>query len=191
MTNDEKKSAAIIRAALDASTIDDAVRVSQLIEADIGAAYQRPVGDKFNNYGLMASSGSYEYKALEPVTNQQDSVLERFAAASSGISPRSPTDRRARPPPTSSASMKYQELADITQRLVPRVRQPTRSSKRLTIVYRDEGCGMTPAQIPGTIFGLGSRHKTESHWHQGAFGIGGASTYRNAEAVVLVSRQSP
>jgi hypothetical protein len=191
MTNDEKKSAAIIRAALDASTMDDAVRVSQLIEADIGAAYQRPVGDKSNNYGLMASSGSYEYKALEPVTNQQDSLLERFAAAKYGdlskVPYRSPGEAAA----DLFADMKYQELADKLSVSFRESDSPTRSSKRLTIVYRDEGCGMTPAQIPGTIFGLGSRHKTESHWHQGAFGIGGASTYRNAEAVVLVTRRAP
>src|SRR4051812_37310605 len=74
----------IIAAALKASTYDEALAVAALIEAHIGARYQRPVGDRFNNYGLMASSGSYEYKALEPVTNEQDGVLERLAAAKWG-----------------------------------------------------------------------------------------------------------
>ena len=191
MTNDEKKSAAIIKAALDASTYDDAVRVSQLIEADIGALYQRPVGDKFNNYGLMASSGSYEYKALEPVTNQQDSVLERFAAAKFGDLSKVPYGSPGEAAADLLGGFKYQDLADKISVSFRESDSPTRSSKRLTIVYRDEGCGMTPRQIPQTIFGLGSSHKTESQWHQGAFGIGGTSTYRNAQAVVLVTRRAP
>ena len=48
----------IIDAALKATTLDAAVRVAKLIEGDIGARHQRPIGDRFNNYGLMASSGS-------------------------------------------------------------------------------------------------------------------------------------
>jgi len=62
----------IISQALAAKTLDDAREVSGLIEQAVGARYVRPVGDRFNNYGLMAASGSYEYKALEPVTNEQD-----------------------------------------------------------------------------------------------------------------------
>jgi len=50
---------------------------------------------------------------------------------------------------------------------------------------------MEPCAIPNTVFALGSSHKTASAWHQGAFGIGGASTYRNARAVVLVTRRAP
>ena len=68
---------------------------------------------------------------------------------------------------------------------------PTPSSKLLTIVSCDQGCGMEPSQVPGTIFALGSSHKTASPWHQGAYGIGGASTYRDARAIVLVTRRAP
>ena len=44
---------------------------------------------------------------------------------------------------------------------------------------------------PQSIFALGSEHKTKTIWQQGAFGIGGATTFRNADAVVLVSRRAP
>ena len=36
-----------------------------------------------------------------------------------------------------------------------------------------------------------ARTRTKTFWQQGAFGIGGATTFRNAEAVVLVSRRAP
>ena len=36
-----------------------------------------------------------------------------------------------------------------------------------------------------------ARTRTKTFWQQGAFGIGGATTFRNAEAIVLVSRRAP
>jgi hypothetical protein len=186
------KKAEIVRAALEAVTFEDAMRVNAMIRADVGTEFQRPVGDRFNNYGLMAASGSYEYKVLEPVTNQQDSVLERLAAARFGLdlskvpylSPEEATRELL-------GGLEYREQGDQATVSFRESDKPTRSSKRLTVVYRDRGCGMTPRQIPKTIFALGSSHKTESRWQQGAFGLGGASTYRNAQAVVLVTRRAP
>lgn len=180
----------IIETALAASTTNEALALAKLIETHIGARYQRPVGDRFNNYGLMASSGSYEYKALEPVTNQQDALLERYAAAKWGDLanvPYATPDEAAR---DLLGSLNYQQQADMVTVAFRESDPPTRSNKRLTVVYRDLGCGMEPAAIPRTIFALGSSHKTASSWHQGAYGIGGASTYRNASAVVLVSRRA-
>jgi hypothetical protein len=45
--------------------------------------------------------------------------------------------------------------------------------------------------VAKTIFAIGSSHKSKTAWQQGAFGSGGLSIYRNAEAVVLVTRRSP
>ena len=67
---------------------------------------------------------------------------------------------------------------------------PARTTKRITIAYRDHGCGITPSEVASTIFAIGSSHKSKSAWQQGAFGLGGASTYRNAEAIVLVTRRA-
>jgi hypothetical protein len=185
-------SKAIIEAAISAATYEDAIQIESLIKADIGAEFQRPVGDKYNNIGLMASSGSYEYKALEPCTNQQDSILERLAAAKFG--PGLSEVPYASPEKTAAdllGHLDYQTQGDMAAVIFRESDSPTRQSKRLTIVYRDQGCGMTPQQIPQTIFALGSSHKTEKGWLQGAYGLGGASTYRNAKAVVLVSRRAP
>lgn len=181
---------AIIESALNATTFDDAVAVTKLIERQIGAQYQRPIGDRYNNYGLMASSGSYEFKALEPVTNEQDAVLERLAVAKWGDLAAVPYRTPAEAARDLLGNKNYQQQADMVTVAFRESDPPTRSTKRLTIVYRDQGCGMEAHTVPETIFALGSSHKKASQWHQGAYGIGGASTYRNAHAVVLVTRRA-
>lgn len=191
MTDKERNAAAIVEAALAAGSFEDAVRVEQLIEADIGNRFQRPIGDRFNNYGILASSGSYEYKALEPVTNQQDAVLERLAAAKFGDLSNVPYETPAEAAADLLGRLDYKEQADKISVSFRESDPPTRSNKRLTIVYRDLGCGIEAGEIPNSIFHLGTSHKTESKWQQGAFGMGGASTYRNAKAIVLVTRRAP
>ena len=58
--------------------------------------------------------------------------------------------------------MNYQQQADMVTVAFRESDHPTRSTKRMTIVYRDQGCGMEPAAIPGTIFALGSSHKIDT-----------------------------
>src|SRR5215216_851298 len=109
MTNAQQ----IINVALAATTYEDAVAVAKLIETDIGAAYQRPVGDRVNNYGIMTSSGgSYEYKALEPVTNMQDGVLERLAAAKFGDLANVPYETPEQAAHELLGALNYQQQAD-------------------------------------------------------------------------------
>src|SRR5262245_27907419 len=74
----------LIRAALQARTGDDAEAVQRLIEQQIGARHERPLGERWNNIGLISSAGSYDHKALEPVTNMQDAYIERLAAEKYG-----------------------------------------------------------------------------------------------------------
>lgn len=164
----------IISRALTATTYDAAVAVAKMIEADIGTAYQRPVGDRVNNYGIMTSSGgSYEYKALEPITNMQDSVLERFAAAKFGDLASVPYKTPTEAAHDLLGSLNYQQQANRTTVSFEESDPPARSSKRLTIVYRDAGCGMEPADVSRTIFAVGSSHKSRTPWQQGALDSAG------------------
>ncbi len=59
---------------------------------------------------------------------------------------------------------------------------PTNKSKRITAVFRDQGCGMTPQTVPETIFGVGRWYKDDLDWLQGAFGMGAKATFGNAQA---------
>jgi hypothetical protein len=68
---------------------------------------------------------------------------------------------------------------------------PTNKTKRIAATFRDHGCGIAPDYLSRSLFHLGSMHKQKDPWQQGAFGLGGASTFRNARAVIVVSRVHP
>jgi len=181
----------IIEAALSARTLSDAEHVDELLESAIGQRFERPVGDKVNNFGLMTTSGSYDYKLIENVTNMQDALLERAAIERYGSLAVVPYRT-----PHEAADDLFHGLteAELGRRATVEfyeAGQPARKSKRLTAVFRDLGCGIEPGYVARSIFALGSAHKSKTMWQQGAFGIGGATTFRNADAVVLVSRRAP
>ena len=80
-TNNKK----LIELALAARTADQSTQVQTLIEAAIGARHERPVGNTWNNQGILTGSGaSYDHKALEVVTNMQDAILELMAVLKYG-----------------------------------------------------------------------------------------------------------
>lgn len=182
--------AILIAAALDAATVADAAVVQDLISRSFGGQYKRPVGDKVNNHGLMGSSGSYDLKLIELVTNMQDAVIERLALARWRAADLVPFTS---PHEAAQALMPHADsLGEYPVTVVFRESdRPTSSTKRLTAVFRDFGCGLRPEQLPATVFQLGGSYKEDRLYLQGAFGIGGAMTYRNAGAVIVVSRRAP
>ncbi|WP_354642922.1 hypothetical protein [Kitasatospora camelliae] len=181
----------IVHAALNAVTLADAEVVQALIAQSFGAENRRPVGDKWNNFGLMGSSGSYDLKLIELVTNMQDSVIERFALQRHGSRAQVPFRT---PFEATNELLRSLDSAGQSRLAVTTFEEsdpPASKTKRLTAVFRDKGCGMTAASVPNTIFALGGSNKEDALYLQGAFGLGGAMTYRNAKAVVVVSRRDP
>jgi hypothetical protein len=185
----------IVRAALAAQTADQARQVQGLIEEQIGARHIRPVGDKWNNHGLMGAAGSFDLKLIEAVTNMQDAITERFALRKWGSRDKVPYDS-----PHAAAADLLSEIPDLAKQATVVFKESTESAekndraritKNLTAVFADKGCGLTPEEVPGTIFGLGGNNKEDALYLQGAFGMGGTLTYRNAECVVLVTRRDP
>ena len=134
----------IIEAALSARTLSDAEHVDELLESAIGQRFERPVGDKVNNFGLMTTSGSYDYKLIENVTNMQDALLERAAIERYGSLAVVPYRT-----PHEAANDLFHGLteAELGRRATVEfyeAGQPARKSKRLTAVFRDLGCGIEP-----------------------------------------------
>jgi hypothetical protein len=181
----------IIEAALAARTYDEAQAVQKLIVTDIGAEYQRPVTDTWNNLGAMSSTGSFDHKLIENVTNMQDAVVERVAKAHfpdlAAVSYATPHEAAT----ALLGQMGYEEIAEKVCIDFYESDPPARETRRITSVFRDLGCGIEPGYASKSIFALGSPHKSQRHWQQGAFGYGAKSTFRNARAVVLVSRRAP
>lgn len=182
--------AAIIRSALSARSIVDARAVQDLIEKAIGARHERPLGNTWNNQGILTGSGaSYDHKVLEVVTNMQDAILERRALeryrTAESVPFRTPHDAAEALLPAST-----RERASLASITIDRATD-SRQKKQVTVVARDFGCGITPSDVPLGIFRVGSKHKDGCDWLQGTFGLGGATTYRGAQAVVLVTRRAP
>lgn len=186
----------IVSDALSARTPEHASEVQKRIAELIGDEQIRPVGDKWNNHGLMGASGSYDLKLIEPATNMQDAVLERLAMAKWGSRDAIPYQN----PHEAAADLLTEAAPEQAARAVVTFRESTegdsvtkraKHTKVLTAVFDDEGCGIAPAEIPSTIFGIGGSNKDAALYLQGAFGMGGAMTYRNAKAVVLVTRRDP
>ena len=170
-------------------SLADAVAVEQAIIEVVGGEYRRPLGDVWNNFGLVSQAGDFDHKVIEAVTNAQDSILEREAMKRF----------KGAPIPYTSPREAAKELLDLDQKATrERIHVDFRSAgaeedkqRKITIGVSDDGCGMTPSQMTSTILQLGSRHKSNSFYQQGAFGLGVKSTFRNAAAGVIISRRAP
>ena len=181
----------IVEQALLARTPEEAASVQELIESSIGARHERPLGDTWNNQGILTGSGaSYDHKALEVVTNMQDAVLELAAIGSYGS--REDTPFRT---PYEAANSLFGGLDRTKKAALSRVTIDGAGAgsdkKTVTLVMRDRGCGIAVGDVPRGIFRVGAKNKDGIDWQQGTFGLGGATTYRNAQAVVLVTRRHP
>jgi len=186
-----KMNSQIVRLALAARTFDEATEVQCLIEEAVGARHQRPLGNTWNNQGILTGSGaSYDHKALELVTNMQDAVVELLALQRYGTRKAVPFTNPHDAAATLLAGMTKKEQADLASVCIDKAAGGA-DKKQVTLVMRDHGCGITPNDVPQGIFRVGSKHKDGCDWLQGTFGMGGATTYRNAKAVVLVTRRHP
>lgn len=181
----------IVSAALKTTTLAGARSVQSEIAACFGRRNERPLGDRYQNLGMLGSGGSFDLKLIEQVTNMQDAVIERHALIAWGSREQIPYES-----PFTAAADLFAEIDEETLSSMATIRfeesdgAPSRS-KRLTAIFRDLGIGMTPQSICETAFKLGGSNKEDALYLQGAFGMGGALTYRNAEAIVIVTRKDP
>jgi hypothetical protein len=104
----------IVKAALEAVTVNDAITVYSMIVSAIGADYRRPLFDTVDNYGAVTGgSGSYDHKAIEPVTNMHDTVLELAALRMYGSHAAVPFKSPLEASRTLFDSTSYAELASL------------------------------------------------------------------------------
>ncbi len=156
----------ILDLALAARTVDQAREVQRLIEGEVGARHQRPLGNTWNNQGILTGSGaSYDHKVLEVVTNMQDAVLELLAIQNYGPRANVPF---ATPHEAASALLDghtTKQQADLASVTIDSA-DLGKSKKQVTLVMRDHGCGITPCDVPQGIFRVGSNHKNGRDWQQ-------------------------
>lgn len=182
--------AAIVRAALEATTAEDALGVQQMIAMAVGDEHFRPLGDRWGNFGLLASAADYDLKLVELITNMQDAIIERAALSTYGTRASAAAALKS---PGEAVSVLFGSGGPETLPEVTFLESDPPASKthKLTVWFEDRGIGMTPNSIPETIFALGGSNKEDAPYLQGAFGLGGELMYRNSDYVVVVSRRAP
>ena len=186
------KAVTIVNKAIQVRTLEDAKKLQAIIQKEVGNRYERPIADRWKNEGLLSGSGtSYDLKVVELVTNMQDAVLEKAAFSKFGSLEDAPFLSPAQAAADLFNGEHYKSLAEKCVVEFWEAESDPKRSRRLTITFRDRGCGLSPHLVPNTIFHLGAGHKDEIKFLQGAFGLGGALTYRNSQAIVLVTRRHP
>ena len=167
--------AAIVQAALEAKTPEEAAELQALIAMDFGAEHYRPLGDKASNYGTMASAADYDLKLVEAVTNMQDAIVERAALVKYGSREEA---RKFLADPRSAVAELFAGVSEADLASRARVTfyesdPPAEQTKKFTAAFDDRGTGIYNAAVPKTIFGLGGGYKEKELYLQGAFGLGG------------------
>ena len=182
--------AQIVQAALLSKTAEEAADLQSSIAMSLGGEKFRPLGDRWGNFGILASGADYDLKLVELITNMQDAVIERAALRRYG-------SREAASAALGSPQAAVKELlTPVDDTAIPEVQfwesdPPASKSHKLTVWFDDRGIGMTNASVPATIFALGGSNKEDAPYLQGAFGLGGELMYRNSEYVILVTRRDP
>lgn len=184
------QAAQIVQAALESKTAEEAADLQSSIAMTLGGEHFRPLGDRWGNFGILASGADYDLKLVELITNMQDAIIERAALRKYG-------SREA----AASALKSPQEavkklLTPMNDADIPEVRfwesdPPASKSHKLTVWFDDRGTGMENSAVPTTIFALGGSNKEDAPYLQGAFGLGGELMYRNSDYVILVTRRDP
>lgn len=128
---------------------------------------------------------------VEIATNLQNPVVELEARRRFGDLDQVPYQTPREGASALLGHLSRDEQADLCRIDVFEAEPPARETRRVTVAGRDRGCGIRAEYVPTPIFYGGSIHKDAHPWMQGAFGMGGTTTYPHARAVVLISRRHP
>lgn len=165
---------------------------------DGGTRHHRPVGDRWGNRGLFtAAGGTVDHKLVELATNMHDALIAAAMAAAPGIdSTSSLAYATAFESPAAAVEALFADRARVDLAAQARVELHLAGAdaehRRLrSVVFRDFGCGMSPTELPGALFRVGSSRKDGVLWQQGAFGRGGLTVLPSCAGWVVVTRKQP
>lgn len=156
------------------------------------APYRRPVGDRWGNRSLFtAAGGNFDHKLTELVTNMHDAVLMgRLLDQRGATALASPNLFTAFSTPKHAvAELFHDEPFDslANHSLVELHSAGSDRKRERTIVFRDRGIGMSPADVVNSLFRVGSSRKDGVLWQMGAFGRGGLTVLPNCHGLVIVT----
>jgi hypothetical protein len=187
----------LVALALATTSVSEVHQLWDVIDAT-GAPHRRPVGDRWGNRGLFtAAGGTADHKLVELATNMHDAVIAAAMPRHLGVASLSEYEyATAFSSPASAVETLFADRprnALAAQARVELHRAGTEIEHRRlrSVVFRDSGSGMTPAELPGSLFRVGSSRKDGVLWQQGAFGRGGLTVLPACAAWVVVTRKQP
>lgn len=187
----------LVTQATQALSLSAAEALWQAID-ESGGRHHRPVGDRWGNRGLFtAAGGTVDHKLVELATNMHDALVFAAVAADLGARPTSELAfATAFDSPASAVEAMFagRTRADLSAqaRVELHLAGAEGEHRRLrSIVFRDHGCGMSPGELPGAMFRVGSSRKDGVLWQQGAFGRGGLTVLPSCAGWVVVTRKQP
>jgi hypothetical protein len=178
-----------LRAAAVASDVEDAVAAFEDALADRIAWV--PVGRE-NNCGTIQSSADPGRALVERVTNAIDAVVEMEHERHQGqplcLSPKEAASAWLNVPSAGLSAMTPRARQQLADRVVVTIKAGEDRQSR-TVVVRDNGTGLTPEEMPGTILSLSESNKLQKHYLAGAYGQGGSATYAVSRYSIIACRR--
>lgn len=166
--------------------------LSAYVSSNPGAGFQ-PVGRRPNNRGAIEVASDAGRSMIERVTNMLDALLELEHEKHGGTpSCRSPREAGSAwlgvPEKEGLSALSNKQRQDLAARAVVRLEPGEGTQSRLLTVI-DEGIGIEPDRLEGTILSLNESNKIQKHYLAGTYGQGGSSTFAFCKYAVIVSRR--
>jgi hypothetical protein len=146
---------------------------------------------------FTAAGGMFDHKLVELVTNMHDAVIASAVVdrpCMEGLSALELATVFSSPQAAVRELFAHRARTDLANeaRVELHLAGGEGGHRRLrSIVFRDFGAGMSAADLPSSLFRVGSSRKDGVLWQQGAFGRGGLTVLPNCAAWVVVTRKSP
>ena len=185
-----KSDSKLLKLALSASSPEDLDAIWELLAER--APYVRPVGDRWGNRGLFtAAGGSFDLKLIELISNMHDALVLSEAARQRADDIQGTDGYRVWNSPQDAVRELFVDRPRHTLASLASVelRSGGENRRDRTLVFRDNGIGMTADEFPGSLFRVGSSRKDGILWQLGAFGRGGLAVLPNCYGWIVVSRK--
>lgn len=157
-----------------------------------GTTAFQPVGRKPNNRGAIEVASNAGRSMIERVTNMLDALLdlehERHGGTPICRSPREAASTwLAVPEKDGLSALTNKQRQDLAARAIIRLEPGEGWHSRLLTVI-DQGIGIEPDRLEGTILSLNESNKIQKHYLAGTYGQGGSSTFAFCKYAAIVSR---
>jgi hypothetical protein len=152
-----------------------------------------PVGRRPNNRGAIEVATDSGRSLIERGTNGCDALLE-LEHKNHGGTPTCRSPREAGeawlgvPSMKGLAGLTNHERGTLSKRLVLRLDDGDGSWQSRLVSVIDDGIGIAPGNLEGTILSLNESNKISKHYLAGTYGQGGSSTYTFSKRTVIASR---